>query len=858
MKTSQLRQLFIDYFKQNGHTPVVSSSLIPVNDPTLLFTNAGMVQFKNVFLGQEQLSYTRAVSAQRCVRAGGKHNDLDNVGYTARHHTFFEMLGNFSFGDYFKLEAIQYAWNFLTKVLNLPEEKLWVTVYKDDNEAADLWLNKIGVSPDRFSRCDEDNFWSMGDTGPCGPCSEIFYDHGPDIFGGPPGSADADGDRYVEIWNLVFMQYNRDKQGVLHPLPQPSVDTGMGLERISAVMQGVHNNYDIDLFVHLIDSIKKLFPDLAAHKESLNVIADHIRACVFLIADGVRPSSEGRGYVLRRIIRRAVRHGHKCNLVSPFMNQLVLPLIEVMGDAYPEIVLQKDEIERVLIQEEQQFAYTLEQGLRLLQDEISCRPGQDLSGKIAFKLYDTYGFPLDLTQDVVREHGLRVDLDGFNQCMQQQKQQSQSASVFRLDSTVNLDLDLKTQFHGYTTTSLKSTVEALLIGAEQVVSAKQHDKVSIILKETPFYAESGGQVGDRGQLLASGVVVNIYDTQRNGNMIVHYGTVVEGELRLHELVEACVDLERRQAIRLNHTATHMLHAALRNLLGMHVQQRGSLVDAEKSRFDFLHHEALSATQILQIENLINQQIRENYPVTTEIMSLDAAKNCGAMALFGEKYTDEDVRVLSLGDFSKELCGGTHASASGDIGIFKIVAEYGIASGVRRIEFVTGKYAVDWIDTQLQQLHQVATLLKTQPANVIEKVTQVLHLVREQEKEIAKIQQNVTQNLSHTLREEAQKIGDISLLVKRLDNLDLPALRVLLDQLKSALPDSIIILYNIANSNMNVIAGISKSLIGRVPAAAVFVKHLCGKGGGREDLAQGGGRVPDDLDVKISFLTKMIS
>ena len=858
MKTSQIRKAFIDYFNQHGHTIVPSSSLIPNNDPTLLFTNAGMVQFKNLFLGQETQPYTRAVSAQRCVRAGGKHNDLDNVGYTARHHTFFEMLGNFSFGDYFKKDAIIYAWTFLTKILKLPEERLWVTVYKDDQEAADIWLNDIGVSPLRFSRCgDEDNFWSMGDTGPCGPCSEIFYDHGPLIPGGPPGSADADGDRYVEIWNLVFMQFNRDQQGNLHPLPKPSVDTGMGLERIAAVMQGVHNNYDIDLFVHLINSIRELSATTKAHSASFNVIADHIRSCAFLIADGVLPSADGRGYVLRRILRRAVRHGNKCNIQSPFLHHLVTPLIEVMGDVYPELVANKAEIERVLISEEQQFARTLEQGLRVLHENLENNSGKNFSGAIAFKLYDTYGFPFDLTQDVVREHGLSIDKQEFEQCMQKQKQQAQKASQFNVDYFDNYTTDLVSTFSGYTCDHLSSIVECIIVDGDEVQAANVGTHVFVILKETPFYAESGGQVSDHGQLLAPGLVVQINNTQRRGNAILHEGLVIEGELSLHATVVAQIDVKRRQAIRLNHTATHMLHAVLKNLLGTHVQQRGSLVDDSRARFDFTHPAALTNNQIAQIENIMNAKIRENHPVITEVMSLDDAKSSGAMALFGEKYT-EQVRVLSLGDFSKELCGGTHANYSGDIGLFKIITEYGVASGIRRIEFVTGEYAFNWMQENFAQLSATAEVLKTQPLNVLEKTVLLLQNLRDQEKELLQLQQLSAQNMSKQLLNDVKNINDVNWLVKQLDNLDMPALRSLLDQLKAAVDSAIIVLFSVNGETINVVAGVSKSLLGRVPPASVFVKHLCGKGGGRPDLAQGGGNVPGDLAEKIATMSEIIA
>ncbi|KTD12174.1 alanine--tRNA ligase [Legionella jamestowniensis] len=857
MKSSEIRQAFINYFAEKKHEVVDSSSLIPGNDPTLLFTNAGMVQFKDVFLGVETRSYTRAVSSQRCVRAGGKHNDLENVGYTARHHTFFEMLGNFSFGDYFKREAIRYAWEFLTQVLKLPADRLWVTVYTEDDEAADIWLKEIGVSAARFSRCGEkDNFWSMGDTGPCGPCTEIFYDHGPDIAGGPPGSIEADGDRYIEIWNLVFMQFNRDKNGQLHPLPKPSVDTGMGLERIAAVVQGVHNNYDIDSFQHLIEAIVKLAPTVDRNHASLKVIADHIRACSFLIADGVIPGNEGRGYVLRRIIRRAVRHGNKLGLSSPFFYKLVKPLIDVMGDAYPELINTRTQIERILTQEETQFARTLEQGLRLLQEQIQNLTTDEIPGDVAFKLYDTYGFPLDLTADIAREQNLVVDMDGFEQCMQQQRQLSQSASQFTTDYSTPAQLTESSVFHGYENVQLQANVTAMMREGVKTDHLSVGEKGAIILDNTPFYAESGGQVGDRGQLVSENAVFRVDDTQRVGQAIVHYGEMLTGKLQVNAKVDAQVDASRRQAIRLNHTATHLLHAALKVVVGSHVQQKGSLVDAERARFDFSHFEALTAGQLRQIETLVNDRIRANDQVKTELMDIESAKKSGAVALFGEKYS-ESVRVLSMGDFSKELCGGTHAARTGDIGLFKIIAEYGIASGIRRIELVTGAYALDWINQQLDNLETVATKLKTSVMNVSEKLSQFLHDAKQQEKELGRLQAKLTVKSSNDLLSEVQLVNDINLLVKQIDNKDSQALRTTLDQLKSSLDNAVIVLFAIDEGKMNVVAGVSKALLGRVPNAADFVKHLCGKGGGREDMAQGGGRVPEDLEKRISQIRTMI-
>ncbi len=857
MKSSEIRQTFLDFFAARGHEKVASSSLIPGNDPTLLFTNAGMVPFKDVFLGLESRPYTRATSSQRCVRAGGKHNDLENVGFTARHHTFFEMLGNFSFGDYFKREAIAYAWEFLTQVLKLPAERLWVTVYQDDDEAADIWLNEIGVSKERFSRCgDADNFWSMGDTGPCGPCTEIFYDHGADIPGGPPGSPEADGDRYIEIWNLVFMQYNRDKEGTLHPLPKPSVDTGMGLERIAAVVQGVHNNYDIDSFQHVIQALTRLTKDVDPNHPSLKVIADHIRACSFLILDGITPGNEGRGYVLRRIIRRAVRHGNKLGLASPFFHQLVAPLADVMGDAYPDIIPQRAYIEQILTQEENQFARTLENGLSLLQEYLAGLQGTVLSADVAFKLYDTFGFPLDLTEDIAREHGLQVDVDGFERLMQQQRLKSQSASQFSVDYFSELDLKEASVFHGYEQDQLKADVVTLLLDGKAVSRLTKGSRGAVVLTDTPFYAESGGQVGDRGQLLGAQCVFRVDDTQKSGQAIVHYGEVIAGEIQLKQSVDAQVDSARRDAIRLNHTATHLLHAALKLLVGAHVQQKGSLVDAERARFDFSHHEALTADMLRQLEALVNQQIRANHPVVTELMDMNQAQQSGAVALFGEKYSDE-VRVLSLGAFSKELCGGTHARRTGDIGLFKITAEYGVASGVRRIEMVTGTGALQWVNQELAILDDVAMKLKTGHDKVSEKLLQLMTEAKQQEKLLNQAQQKLAAQSGNTLLADVQTIGDAKVLIKRIDNQDAQGLRTLLDQLKSSLDSAVVVLYTINDNKMSVVAAVSKSLSGRY-SAVELVKQLCGKGGGRDDMAQGGGETPADLDARLTTLHELLA
>ncbi|MBA2651887.1 MAG: alanine--tRNA ligase [Tatlockia sp.] len=858
MKSSELRQAFFDYFAARGHQLVESSPLVPGNDPTLLFTNAGMVQFKDTFLGLETRSYSRAVSSQRCVRAGGKHNDLENVGYTVRHHTFFEMLGNFSFGDYFKREAIQFAWEFLTTVLKLPPDRLWVTVYKDDDETADIWLKEMGISAERFSRCGEkDNFWSMGDTGPCGPCTEIFYDHGPNIVGGPPGSPEEDGDRYIEIWNLVFMQFNRDKDGYLHPLPKPSVDTGMGFERIAAVVQGVHANYDIDIFQYLIKAICQMAPTVDPNHVSLKVIADHIRACSFLIVDGVMPTNEGRGYVLRRIIRRAVRHGNKLGLTTPFVSNLVQPLIDIMGDAYPELLSAKEHMERVLAQEENQFARTLEQGLRLLQEQIQALKSDDIPGEVAFKLYDTYGFPLDLTADIAREQGLTIDLNGFNNCMQHQRELSQSASQFNADYTVSAQLAESSEFHGYSQENLHSKILVLLSDNKRVTKLTKGTKGAVILKNTPFYAESGGQVGDQGKLIDGKTIFRVDDTQRVGQAIVHHGELLEGELTINQEVSAHIDSTRREAIRLNHTATHLLHAALKQIVGAHVQQKGSLVDALRARFDFSHFEALTTVQLRQIEMLVNDRIRANDEVITEIMTIDEAKKSGAVALFGEKYSDT-VRVLSVNEFSKELCGGTHASRTGDIGLFKIIAEYGVASGVRRIEMVTGTNALNWVNEQLENLDEVALKLKTNSSAVNDKLSQFLHDAKQQEKELARINAKLAAKSGADLLAEVQKIKDVNVLIKRFESMDAETLRTTLDQLKSRLEHAVIVLIATDQDKMNVVAGLSKDLVGRLPSAAMLVKHLCGKGGGREDMAQGGGRVPDDLDEKISQIQAMIA
>lgn len=858
MKASEIRKAFFDYFQNHDHYLVESSSLVPANDPTLLFTNAGMVQFKEIFLGHELRPYARAVSSQRCVRAGGKHNDLENVGYTARHHTFFEMLGNFSFGDYFKREAIAYSWEFLTQVLKIPQERLWVTVYTDDDDAADIWLKEIGVSPERFSRCgDKDNFWSMGDTGPCGPCSEIFYDHGENIPGGPPGTPEQEGDRYVEIWNLVFMQYNRDKEGQLHPLPKPSVDTGMGLERIAAVVQGVHSNYEIDSFQYVITAIAKLANIQDLTQPSLKVIADHIRTCAFLIADGVLPGNEGRGYVLRRIIRRAVRHGNKLGLPRPFFYLLLEPLIDVTGEAYPVLSDKKEQIQRILKQEENQFAKTLEQGLNLLESKVESLSDKVIPGDFAFKLYDTYGFPVDLTADLARERGLNVDMAGFEEHMQKQKAQSQASQQFQVNYSDAIKLDERSDFQGYEEVSTLSAVKAILIDGKKADEVNERTKATIILEHTPFYPESGGQVGDKGVLIAENMLFDVEDTQKLGQAIAHYGALKKGKITLNQTVEARIDEVRRTAIRLNHTATHLLHAALKQILGEHVEQKGSLVDAERARFDFSHYHPITPEQLKDIESLVNTQIQANLSVKTDMMSMDEAKKSGAIALFGEKYED-DVRVLTISDFSKELCGGTHVKQTGDIGLFKITSEYGIASGVRRIEMVTGHYALVWVHEQQDLLVSLADKLKTTPAKAYDKLSQLLHESKQQERELSKLQEKLAVQSGQSMLSDVQKVGHVNLLIKKLEQVDGQVLRATMDQLKSSLESAVIIIYTKAQGKMSIIAGVSKDIIGTVPTAADFVKAICGKGGGRADMAQGGGEAPDDLEQRIEKIPEMIT
>ncbi len=888
MTSADIRQLFLDYFQQRDHQVVPGGSLVPANDPTLLFTNAGMVQFKEVFTGREQRPYVRAASSQRCVRAGGKHNDLENVGYTARHHTFFEMLGNFSFGDYFKREAIRYAWEFLTEVAKLPPERLWVTVYADDDEAADIWLKEIGVSAERFSRIgdkpggkryESDNFWAMGDTGPCGPCSEIFYDHGADVTGGPPGTPEEDGDRYIEIWNLVFMQYDRDAAGRMNPLPHPSVDTGMGLERLAAVLQGVRNNYDIDLFQHLIAAIAKLAgqEDLAnpspqgdapgapaCHdmRTSLNVVADHIRACAFLVTDGVVPSNEGRGYVLRRIIRRAIRHGHKLGLRESFFYRLVGPLCEVMGDAYPELVKARSQVERVLRQEEERFAETLEHGMAILEEAIDGLDGSVISGETVFKLYDTYGFPVDLTADIARERGLSLDMAGFEREMAVQRERARAASSFTLSASADFEAKViksKTAFTGYDQLEDQGRVLALFRDGESAERLGEGGEGLLLLDRTPFYAESGGQAGDHGLLREGDAELAVLDTQKQGDAFLHRIRVQKGGVAVGDKLEACVDKQRRRRIADNHSATHLLHAALRQVLGEHVQQKGSLVEADRLRFDFSHFDALTPAQLAQIEALVNEQIRANLVVETRLMSMDEAKASGAMALFGEKYGDV-VRVLSMGDFSVELCGGTHVARTGDIGLFKIVSEGGVAAGVRRIEAVAGEAALRYIDETEKNLQCIAVLLKADTGIVVSKVQALLERARGLEKEVEQLKAKLASSQGGDLAAQAVDVDGIKVLAAKLDGADAKSLRDTVDQLKNKLGHAAVVLAAVDGDKVSLVAGVTKGETKRLRAGDLVnsvARQVGGKGGGRPDLAMAGGKDPAGLDAALQAVPEWV-
>ncbi|WP_038914465.1 alanine--tRNA ligase [Dickeya zeae] len=863
--TAEIRQAFLDFFHSKGHQIVASSSLVPNNDPTLLFTNAGMNQFKDVFLGLDKRNYVRATTSQRCVRAGGKHNDLENVGYTARHHTFFEMLGNFSFGDYFKLDAITYAWELLTSSqwFGLPKEKLWVTVYASDDEAYDIWANEVGVPRERIIRIGDnkgapyasDNFWQMGDTGPCGPCSEIFYDHGDHIWGGPPGSPEEDGDRYIEIWNLVFMQFNRQADGTMLPLPKPSVDTGMGLERISAVLQHVNSNYDIDLFKTLIAEAARVVGTDDLNNKSLRVIADHIRSCAFLIADGVMPSNENRGYVLRRIIRRAIRHGNMLGAKDTFFYKLVGTLIEVMGAAGEELKRQQSLVEQALKNEEEQFARTLERGLLLLDEEIKQLKGDTLSGEAAFRLYDTYGFPVDLTADVCRERNLKVDEAGFERAMEAQRQRARDASGFGADYNSLIRVDASTAFCGYERTEQQSTVVAIYRQGESVQEIQAGDDAVVILSETPFYGESGGQVGDQGELVSAAARFSVADAQKYGQAIGHIGSLAQGVLRVNDKVNAVVDHVRRDRIRLNHSATHLLHAALRQVLGEHVAQKGSLVNDSYLRFDFSHPEAMKPEQIRQVEDIVNTQIRRNLSIDTDVMALDAARAKGAMALFGEKY-DEHVRVLSMGDFSIELCGGTHARRTGDIGLFRIVSESGTAAGIRRIEAVTGENAIVALHEQSDVLHEVTQLVKGDSNTLADKVRSLLERNRGLEKELQQLKEQQAAQESSSLSSKAKEINGVKLLVTQLNNVEPKLLRTMVDDLKNQLGSAVIVLSTVADGKVSLIAGVTKELTDRVKAGELIgfvANQVGGKGGGRPDMAQAGG---SDVDALPSALTSV--
>ena len=874
VKTSaELRQAFLTFFKDKGHEVVSSSSLVPANDPTLLFTNAGMVQFKDVFLGRDKRPYTRATSSQRCVRAGGKHNDLENVGYTARHHTFFEMLGNFSFGDYFKEDAIKYAWEFLTDVVGLPAEKLWITVYEDDDEAADIWLHTIGISTDRFSRIgdkpgkkyDSDNFWAMGDTGPCGPCTEIFYDHGENIWGGPPGTPDEDGDRYIEIWNLVFMQYNRSADGEMNNLPAPSVDTGMGLERLAAILQGVHNNYHIDIFQHLIKAAAVATNTSDLENKSLRVIADHIRSCAFLCVDEVLPANEGRGYVLRRIIRRACRHGHQLGMEDLFFYKLVQPLVAVMGDAYPELANAQASVERLLKMEEERFAETLDHGMKILEQDIKQLQDKTITGDTLFKLYDTYGFPVDLTADIARERGLEIDQAGFETCMETQRQRGRSASQFGVDYNKDIQLNCESAFTGYHQVQQHATVVELFVGADSVDSLNEGQQGIVVLDQTPFYGESGGQVGDTGLLASSNVRFIVKDTQKQGKSVLHIGELEKGSIRKGDGLCAEIALANRKAISRNHSATHLMHAALQQVLGEHVAQKGSLVDAEKLRFDFSHFEPVKKEELKQIEQIVNAQIMANSEAQAVEMDLETAKASGAMALFGEKY-DDVVRVVSMGGqldnkpFSTELCGGVHVNRVGDIGFFKIIAETGIASGVRRIEAVTGEAAVNWVEEKDQQLDSLAQLLKSSRDEVNSKVEQLMQKLKEQEKQLTQLKGKMASQAGSDLSSQAEEFAGVNILTAYLEGADSNTLRDTLDQLKNKLGSAAIVLASEEAGKVKLIAGVTRDLIKTIKAGElvnVAAAEVGGKGGGRPDMAQAGGSnpaaIPQALDAAKRWL-----
>ena len=849
MKSAEIRSQFLEYFQENGHTIVSSSPLIPGNDPTLLFTNAGMVQFKDVFTGEETRPYQRATTSQRCVRAGGKHNDLENVGYTARHHTFFEMLGNFSFGDYFKEDAIRFAWDFLTKRLGLPEERLWVTVHHSDQEAEDIWIQTIGVDPNRLSRLgDKDNFWSMGDTGPCGPCSEIFYDHGPDVPGGPPGSEEDDLDRYIEIWNLVFMQFEQTADGARTPLPKPSVDTGMGLERIAAVMQHVHSNYEIDLFQALLKAAAEVTHTQDLEAKSLRVIADHIRSCSFLICDGVLPSNEGRGYVLRRIVRRAIRHGHKLGCDQPFFHKIVHTLVAEMGEAYAELRDNEDRIVAALKQEEAQFAKTLDTGMKVLEDAVSSLTSKTLPGELIFRLYDTHGFPVDLTNDIARERNLELDIEGFEKAMDEQREKSRQGSSFAVEGQVRFDLDGSTEFLGYTHLDASAVVVALAKDGELVDALAAGDSGIVVLNQTPFYAESGGQQGDRGSLTSANGSYQVMGTKKFGSHFGHEGKLGMGELKVGDIVNARVEGPRRQATALNHSATHLLHAALRIVLGDHVTQKGSLVTHERTRFDFSHPQPVTSEELVAIEAMVNREIRQNEVVETRVMPIEEAKAAGAMALFGEKYDDE-VRVLSMGEFSVELCGGTHVARTGDIGLFKILSEGGVASGVRRIEAVTGECALEQVVALEATLDQAAALLKTGADSIVSKIEQMTERLKVAEREADALKMKLATQAGGDLLDDVVDVCGVQCLVASLDGQDPKTLRDTLDRVKNRLSQGVVVLATVRDEKVNLIAGVTDNLTDRVKAGDLIgfvAAQVGGRGGGRADMAQAGGTEPASL------------
>ena len=865
MTSSEIRGSFLEFFRKNGHAVLPSSSLVPGNDPTLLFTNAGMVQFKDLFLGKEVRDYSRAATAQRCVRAGGKHNDLENVGYTARHHTFFEMLGNFSFGDYFKREAIHFAWNFITGTLGIPKDRLWVTVFKEDDEAARIWTEEIGIDPTRCTRMGEkSNFWSMGETGPCGPCTEIFYDHGPEVPGGPPGSPDEEGDRYVEIWNLVFMQYDRASDGVLVPLPKPSVDTGMGLERVAAVMQGVHSNYDIDLFKSLIRAAAELTGTDDLESSSLRVIADHIRACTFLIVDGVVPSNEGRGYVLRRIIRRAIRHGYKLGQTRPFFHRLVATLVREMGAYYTELESGEPRATQVLLQEEERFAETLATGMALLDAEATKLTSTVIPGETVFRLYDTYGFPLDLTADVARERGLTIDQAGFDAAMEAQRVRARAASKFGAELRDTVTLPGKTEFLGYDRLCDRGVVTSLIFDGAVVDVLRPGQEGQVVLDHTPFYAESGGQIGDAGVLVGAGprgaaARFTVRDTRKIGGSFAHVGVLDAGELRVGDAVEAQVDEERRNAIALNHSATHLLHAALRKVLGLHVEQKGSLVAADRLRFDFSHTQAMSPEEIRQVEELVNSEIRDNKPVETRVMALDEAVAAGAMSLFGEKY-ESDVRVLSIGDFSMELCGGTHVERAGDIGFFKILSESGVAAGVRRVEAVTGKVAYEWVVHTEQVLRDIATMLRGSREDVDEKVRELVERSRRLEKEVQQLKSRLASGQGGDLASQANDVDGIKVLAAQIEGADAKSLRDAVDRLKSKLGSCVIVLATVQEGKVVLVAGVSADLLAQLKAGEIVgavAAQVGGRGGGRADFAQAGGTQPENLGKALAGVEALV-